>query len=73
MIGIASDAVPQGFKVMPIGNASDVSGRGRDYVSLAARQQITGLTDALELRLREITADTRVDRDLDCINGDVGL
>lgn len=41
---------------------------------LQARPQvITGLTASLEARLRDLTAGTHIDRDRDCIAGDVGL
>lgn len=35
--------------------------------------QISGLTGSLETRLRDLTAKTRIDRQADCISGDVGL
>jgi antitoxin PrlF len=35
--------------------------------------QVRGLTDSLEGRLRELTSKTRIDRQDDCISGDVGL
>jgi antitoxin PrlF len=39
----------------------------------ARPRAIAGLTASLEARLRELTGGTSIDRDRDCIEGDVGL